>query len=245
MWDCRYCASINRKRWRAHILTYLNSEIGKQKKWSFNTITVPRYIHRHAIAQERTNLSLDFIRKQWDKLIKRLKRAYGDFSYMRVLEQHQSGVLHIHLLMSIHHQDLHTGVSASQKPYSYSPLFKGHLTALGFGYITNSQNILDENGEPANAGLVVGYVTKYMTKYSGTFAEAVKGKRARRILVSRDIGSPKPQESEDDWWLRNGLYLMDIEIANEHGRRWIDLNTGLIITEDEFVDSDVYPPELE
>lgn len=190
-------------------------------------------------------LSLAFIRKNWDKLMKRLKRAYGDFSYIRVLEQHQSGVLHIHLLMSIHHTDLHTGVSKNGQKYSYSSMLKGIAVDVGFGFITNTQNIVDDSGTQANAGLVVSYITKYMTKQSDSFDQAVRGKRVRRVLTSRDIGSPKVQESSDEWWLREGIYLMEVLIDESQGRFWVDLNTGEIINGDSFQDSDIYPNMLE
>jgi len=245
MWDCRFCAVVNRKRWRAALLAYLNSVAGKEKVWSFNTITVPRAIHKHANAEFRMSLSLAFIRKNWDKLIKRLKREYGNFSYVRVLEQHQSGVLHIHLLSSFHHTDLHVGIGKKGASYSYSPSFKRHLTETGFGFITNSQNILDEHGESANAGLVVGYITKYMTKQSDAFAQAVAGKRVRRVLTSRDIGSPKQVESEEQWFLRDGVYLFEVLIDESYGRIWVDLNTGAIITLDDFPNGDIYPEGLE
>jgi len=245
MWDCRYCANINRKRWRAVLLSYFNSEEGRTKVWSFNTITIPRYIHRHSMVQARIELSLAFIRTNWDRLIKRLKREYGNFSYVRVLEQHQSGVLHIHLLASFHLTDLHTGYGKRGKAYSYSPKFKSHVTACGFGFISNSQNILDEHGEPANAGYVAGYPLKYMTKQSESFATAMRGRRCRRVLTSRDIGSPQVQESSDIWWLRDGIYFEEVLSAQLLGIQWIDLNTGAIITTDDFDDSDRYPSLLE
>lgn len=224
------------------MLSYLNSDSGREKLWSFNTITMPRGIHQHSDPDFRLRLSVSFIRKNWDRLLKRLKRVYGDFSYIRVIEMHKSRVLHIHLMLSFHHADLHTGYHANGKKYSYSPSFKKILTDCGFGYITDNQNVVDDSGSHANAGLVTGYITKYMSKQKEDFADAVKDYRLRRVVVSRDIGSPKDAPAIDEWWLWNFLTLGNILDAEKSGSYWIDLDTGEKIERGNFKDNDFYPP---
>ena len=90
-WTCGYCALKNRQQWRAVIFKFINNN--PDLSWSFWTITLPSYV--------TSDGSYQFIREDWDKLIKALRVQYGDFSYVRVLENHKSGKLHVHMLASI------------------------------------------------------------------------------------------------------------------------------------------------
>lgn len=238
MWVCPYCANINRKRWRAHIIVTLNKPEFEEKHWCFATITLPRWVHKKATVEERIENSIEFYRKHWDSLMKRLKREYGKFSYIRVIEEHQSGVLHIHFLFSVWLTDIED--HGSQK---YSQTFKEHLVSTKFGYINHQVNIVDKEGNKANAGLVTAYITKYMTKTTQAFHDAVHGKRVRRIQTSRDIGSPKDISGNEVWWIKKHITEYDLYIAQTADKDFIDINTGSKITYDDFLDSDIYPSE--
>lgn len=240
MWVCPYCASINRKRWRAHIIKRLNDPDMMAKVWCFSTITLPRWVHRKATVKERIENSITFYRSHWDNLMHRLKRQYGKFSYIRVIEEHKSGVLHIHLLLSVHLPDI-----TQHGSQQYSETFKAHLVATKFGYINHQSNIVDATGDKAHAGLVSAYITKYMTKDSQAFHDAVHGKRVRRIQTSRDIGSPKDIEGDEVWWIKKNITEYDISIAIWANKDWVDINTGAKITYDDFDDSAIYPPSVE
>lgn len=214
-------------------------------EWSFNTITLPSWVHKKAVKDSRIRGSVSHYKKYWDRLMKRLKRAYGNFEYIRVIECHKSGVFHIHLLASIKHDDLHTGIGKNGKQFSYSPKFKENCVASKFGFSTNSQNIVDKEGNAANAGLVAAYITKYMTKESSEFAAAVDGMYVRRIQTSRKFGTPKDRKGSENWEITNGIREYDVYQAKHEGKEWLDKNTGEIIGYDHFEDCKLYPPPIE
>jgi hypothetical protein len=232
-WKCEYCGEKNRKIWQAHLLSVL-PEISE--KWSFLTITcMPSY--------HRKNLTLEFIIKNFDRLMKRLKRQWGEFQYVRIYECHKSGKFHAHLLISYQPSDsLEKLVWRGIKPRKNRvyrgadyKIFKAHLVACGFGYQCDLTPIINfEEMMPVAPHVAVGYVTKYLTKNMDNLP-----KGTRRIQTSRRIGYPKV-ENEDDlvWQMRSAIYEEDVA---RYGSI-LDLTTGNLITFDDFIVAGaVYP----
>lgn len=236
-WDCEFCAKINKKMWQAHLLDTLPKI---SLKWSFLTITALGDDHRN-------KTSLQAIIKNWDKLMKRLKRSWGAFDYMRVYEQHKSGEFHAHMLISYTPPDaLDKEAWASvvnPKTGKASTMYRGiahaemvtHCLEVGLGYIVDFKPLLDMRSMSfsENVGLTVLYVSKYLGK---NLQNLPKG--TRRIQTSQGIGRPKTENDEQyQWKVRSHITSNDIL---EHGAI-LDLSTKHIITTDDFLVVDHYP----
>ena len=234
MWQCPYCWRINQAQWRAALFKQLPRI---SKVWSFHTITLDGDLHRAHLTARR-------IRENWDKLMKRMKRMYGKFSYVRVLEQHQSGEWHIHLLASFHipANDLRTVYNEDGSiKYQYAKTLKDSVfPETGFGVICSVSNIHpDESTDEGQVAKSIMYVTKYMTKRDDTLETAAKQEKIRIIQTSRDIKFIG-DKADEVWTLKSGVYPDEIL----RGEVWVDLNKGgEVITMDHFKDSVVYPDD--
>lgn len=181
-------------------------KIGTQ--WSFHTLTCPKWIHHIEDEKERARASTIWIQKKWDIVMKAMKRLFGKFQYIRVLEKHESSVLHVHLLASFHvpiddYKTANKGRKNKQGKsleYTYSASLKKLLTEHKYGYMTSSINL--PIGDFAQT---VGYATKYMTKEDDFIYELIGDLKIRRILTSRAFGAMKNAKSQDTWILAHGL----------------------------------------
>jgi len=229
MWICPYCNEINRRVWRRHLKTKLSTMPLNALKWSFSTMTLPDYIHDMETEYDRLFSSIRFIRSQWDMTMKTLKREYGKFEYVRVLESHKSLALHVHILTSIWFED------AIERPnFHQSPTFSKICESYHWGIVDN-RNM--QNGTTGT----VNYITKYMTKVSPNFHKAVSGAKLRRIQTSRKIGSPQNDDNPIEWKTRYAIHQRDLEIASDYGKYWWDMNEKRVITNDDFEHGDFYP----
>lgn len=220
-WACPYCARGNRTRWRAFLLDVLPSV---SEVWSFHTITCPDWIHKAKSYDEsdRTLASLQHIQKNWDKFSKQMKRQLGAYEYLRVFEKHESGVLHIHLLVShwIPEKEIKTANKGKENEYKYWRWLKDTLPAYGFGKMTSSENI-DQTTSAA------GYVTKYMTKEEDYLVKMISKYRVRRLQTSRGIGSQEAWGKSDLFWEVRTF------IDRTHGTVLdINMNKEITITDD-------------
>lgn len=228
-WTCAYCAEMNRKMWRRYLTGKLNTLPLSALKWSFSTLTLPDYIHEAESEFDRLFGSIRFIRLQWDKTMKTAKREYGKFEYIRVLESHKSGALHVHLLSSIWFED-----AISRPKFHQSPKFNQICEGYEWGFVDN-RNI---TGGTSGA---VNYPIKYMSETSVAFHQAVSGAHLRRVQTSRRIGSPKPPQSPTDFIPRYSIHMRDLEIAAWQNRYWWDGQEDRVITADDFSGIDSYP----
>jgi hypothetical protein len=161
-----------------------------------------------------------------------MKRLFGKFQYVRVLEKHESAVLHVHLLASFHVPDSDYKIANKGKKneYSYSANFKKLLKKQKFGYMTSSINL--PVGDFAST---VGYATKYMTKEDDFIYALIGDLKIRRILTSRAFGAMKHAKSEDTWMLAHGL--------NKHEAiGYTDLDLHKKVTQEMMQHESSYPP---
>lgn len=218
-WSCEFCSVGNRKRWQAFLLDVLPaiSEV-----WSFHTLTLPAWLHNADFeAEDKTIASLSLIRGNWDKLMKRIKRQLGSVEYFRCFEMHQSGVLHVHLLLSHHipEDELHTVKKGKPSQYTYWRWLKDNAPECGFGFMTSSENLQE-------ATQAVGYTTKYMTKEDLFYSDMLSKYRIRRFQSSQGIGSQEAWgKSEDFWEMRT---FIDEDMIKEQD--FYDLNLKRDIT---------------
>ena len=203
-------------------------------EWTMITVTCMGDDHRN-------NTTLKRLMDNFDRLMKRLKRQYGKFEYVRVYEQHKSGEFHMHILAGFGFQTLPfewITDKEGRKKYvgiNYATILD-HAIACGLGKIMDCKPIVDESGRQQSSVYAVRYISKYFTKSIGSSMP----KGTRRVQTSQKIGSPKVSSSLE-WEMKSGVYLDDIEESN-----WYDMNKqGSKITYDDFTHSFIYPSELD
>jgi len=199
-WKCEYCAEQNRQLWRS----FLGAKLEKLNlEWWFGTITAPSWLRT-------PELSLQAIRNNFDRFMKRLKRVFGKVQYVRIYEKHEKGAYHLHIIISglserVERYKSRAGCTAfravrdsrTEATWSLSTWWKKTLAKCGCGYIADIKQI------PTYAA--VKYVTKYMTKSAQDFEQA----NLRRIQTSRAIGTPKPERIEI-WAVSGAIWGIDI-----------------------------------
>lgn len=200
-WGCAYCARENRRLWAAHLRHRLPRVAAD---WWFITLTA------HEALRTPEN-SLDNIRKNLDRLFKRLRRIYGKIHYVRVFEVHKKGAFHAHLLMAglsdrltileaangvLYFRPRPAGLRA--RSWAIKTWFKKSARALGMGYMVDVQK-LDAIPE------AVRYIVKYLTKD----AQAFTAKNLRRVQTTQQIGGLR-QGGGGGWRVKARVFRTDI-----------------------------------
>lgn len=241
-WDCSFCGGLNRYIWRKHLRAYV-SVVGFEN-WSLVTVTARSKAHKH-------HTTMQSIIGSWDKLLKRLKRSWGSFDYVRVYERHESGEFHAHMLVRYYPDDV--AESGAWRTYGYKDkqgfwrvgkryrgkahgALKRASFGVGLGYICDFSPVLVESTEDKEHAInrVVFYITKYMTK---TLDNLPKG--TRRIQTSRAIGSPKGEgDGTQDYSVK---FYLSIDDVAEHGTI-VDLTRKHDVSFDDFLEHATYPP---
>ena len=236
-WDCPCCRQRNEARWRAHLLEVLNKRLpGKQ--WCFLTITANPKLHKWS-----PEITIRNLQEVWKKLYDRLLRRYGKESmeYVRVFEPHKSGKFHMHILLACGEMyDKAEFVIRSKKDEFKHPeclWLSATCAELGGGWRVHITRVHEHRTGRSNAGLVTGYILKYMGKNFGGFPFP---KHQRRICTSRRIGSPATASKGQ------GVWIYKREISKDYVRLAqkpiLDMTTGEILTERSFEDEFYYPP---
>lgn len=229
-WSCEYCAKANQSMWRNHLLKTMTP---LSDHWTMLTVTCIGEDHRNMVTLKR-------LMGNFDRLMKRLKRDYGRFEYVRVYEQHKSGEFHMHILCGFQVQTCISDYCYDEQGRikyvgeTYQGMLS-NVTECDLGKIFDCKPIIDETGNAQSSVYAVRYISKYLTKSVG----ATMPKGTRRIQTSHKIGSPKIT-SNLNWTMKSGVYTDDIESSN-----WYDMNKqGAKITYDDFTESFIYPSEL-
>ena len=238
-WSCQFCAEMNRRQW---YMTMTDAIDGLGGEWTMLTVTLPAWIHKQKILFDRIYDSVTTIKKNWDKLMKRLKRWLGKFQYVRVLESHKSGVLHVHMLINTIIPDARPRKPGQDKTAWTSKTLQRHLKESGFGYIHDCSPLRDPGGDYWNGKRVSAYVAKYLTKDLAMIDEERKALRVRKIQTSQSFRKPK-NESDQVWTMTSGIYELDLHEKPRH--TFVDVSTGYIVTLDHFKYSYVYPIEFD
>lgn len=205
-WTCPYCGMINSKIWRARVVNGINN-LPPGDGWHFVTITSHENAHKYA----RT---LENLRGGFDQLSKRFRRAAGKkVHYVRVFEHHQSGKLHIHMLINW---------KASKRWY------KDNARQCGMGYQCDERPI-------DSVGLAAWYIAKYLSK---SLAGKEMPPHVRRINTSHGWPALPSGENALQWELRASIpesVLYDYDAV-------IDLTENRELEPDDFWDYGYYPP---
>lgn len=237
-WSCDFCEKKNRQMWRAHLHQKM-PKIGGN--WSFLTVTAMGIDHEN-------QTTLNKIMSSWDRLLKRLKRAYGAFEYVRVYERHKSGEFHVHLLISYIPDDFLDDSSwkfeRTRKGFKWSMVkrYRGigyqnlhdASIAVGLGAITDFTPLVGENGAFFDVVHVVRYVTKYMSKNLANMP-----KHTRRIQCSSRIGGLK-NETNPDWQVRDSVSWSIVASCDVY-----DLDKKVAVSIDDLGEYGYYPNPLD
>lgn len=222
-WACEYCAQKNREIWRAHLLETLNKKIDGCN-WVFITLTA----HENARSKYASCINL---KTAWGKLYHRIKRKWSNqvVEYVMLYEPHKDSALHIHGILNLEVEGNNVWDAKTKKWYhpALTHWLKDNARQCGAGYMAHGAKIEPDRayvGQPGNAGLVVAYITKYITKDNQGWDGYPK--YFHRIAVSRNIGSPPRKETDTVWHMRVGVHMSELE-----GKKTvINLNTGEIRT---------------
>jgi len=240
MWSCGYCAEKNARMWRYAIIKQVHEKF-PHMKFCFFTITISLPNFDDLKKKERAIQSAKIFRDNADTLMKRLKRQYGKFEYIRVLESHKSGQLHAHFLASFQFSDLGQESRGKGKYVSISASLKQHAIDCNFGWVTHAENLQDEGGA-WSAVRAVSYVTKYITKDNEMIVSEHKNLGVRKIVTSRGFISPfnpkNKAETDSTWYIASPIsYPAATEIGLED---IFDVNRKKTLEESDFI-SDYYP----
>jgi len=255
-WSCHYCARENKTAWRKAIRRAIAQDPAlTSAPWVMMTFTMPPWVHKQ---DDKILLSAKVIKGAWNRFLTRLKKYYQDrenlfakyekrpavkqkITYVRVLENHKSGVLHIHFLANIEVLPIELYVNPNDPQDIRLKWLKAPVNddsdtqvieSYGFGY---RHHILTLGDDPAFA---VNYVTKYLTKDSDpAFAELLKETKIRRIQTSRNIKAPRSLNDES-WIPRYALNKNDFE----GGLVYDDLNLHKRVTSQDLDEYGIYPP---
>lgn len=205
-WDCDHCSKINAYKWRLAIKARVQ-EVGVNG-WALLTVTARRKNHKHGT-------TLTAIMSSGDKFFKRLRRAFGNFDYVRVYERHKSGNFHMHILAHISPKDIEDmskwrtfgktqedGTIIIKKRYRG----EGHVTlkkasfGSGMGFICDFSPISVKHFDDDNHAIntVIFYITKYLTKdLQGSFVKGV-----RRVQASQKFKPNAINVNDEGVWKR-------------------------------------------
>lgn len=227
-WQCPYCAKENRKAWGKHLRRMLPRI---SDNWWFVTITA----HEHTRTAET---SLQNIRSNIDRLMKRIKRVWKNVEYVRVYEKHKKGAFHAHFVVSglsarVQKHTSPQGIVYWRSTLSLSGL--GNLSvrtwtrrtcrSLGMGYMVDVQAL-------EGTAKAIGYIIKYLTKASQDFV----ARGLRRVQTSRKIGSPR-ERGDGTWRVAGRVFRSEVQ----EGSRLYDADKRLWIPDEYWKENLTYP----
>lgn len=217
-------------QWRRFLREKLPEVYGK---WHLLTLTARGYTRAEQSSYEQLKHGID-------KVMKRVRRVYGEIEYVRVWEKHpKSEAVHAHFVIG----GLSPYLEKRQLPnrrtvfrptetrnnrkgfWSSQTWFKVAAFDCGMGYQVDLSGVSSQTA--------TRYVTKYLTKD----CQAINIKGIRHVQTTRGIGSPDRPDSEFSWTV--GKYATQFDF-NENSRL-VDLNTGEIIPPDYWREFEHYP----
>lgn len=243
-WSCSYCASKNKEVWRASLIDQFNhNEHLRGWDWSFVTVTCPAWVHKIPDKTERAEASARIIKTGWNGLLSAIRKHIGQkFEYIRVVEDHADGTLHIHMLMSAQWDDI---VYRKKDNEPYSRWLAQMARKHGFGFICSTRNLgIAGESEAVNTFAALLYCLKYVTKTSVNVMQLITINRIRFIQTSRGIKSPQTIRDEtgtpSNWKLSLPIDVQEFYHDMQNGRRWVDGDRQLPIRIKDF-ENDLYP----
>jgi len=202
------------------------------------TLTAPK-------DKRSTHESLKALRDNIDRLIKRMKRVFGEgIEYVRVFEKHPSSeAIHAHFIICELSPFVVNGCSDKLRPCSIGVLSrKGHRGTwsvktwlkktcheVGMGEIADIQVF---TGDVSRAAY---YVTKYLTKDQ----QAINVAYLRHVQVSQGIGKPE-FDKHYEW---TPVSYITARTFEEPNTRVTDIDNGRVIDNNYWEHTGYYPDD--
>ena len=232
-WSCPFCAKKNASIWREFLKERLPDV---SSTWWLVTLTA----HPNTTTSQS---SIDNIRQNIERLLKRAKRVFGNLSYVRTFERHPTSArIHAHFIVSglkpfversksRRGVEIFRGISDRNRKrgiWSVKTWFKINAQECKIGMICDVRLIKGETGR------AVHYVCKYLTKSQ----QDLNCKGLRHVQTSRDIGSPT--QGKDNTW-HTAAYI--VPQMFDPNTKITDLNTGFVIDNNFWEHTNFYPHE--
>lgn len=232
-WSCPHCALKNASIWRAFLKERL-PDVSPQ--WWLLTLTA----HSNTTTAQS---SLNNIRANIERLLKRAKRVFGDLSYVRTFERHPTSKrIHAHFIIAglapyVERGRSKRGIETFRSSQNRSG--RRGIWAVRTWFKINAQEC--QMGMICDVRLIVGdvvsavlYVCKYLTKAQ----QDLDCKGLRHVQTSRDVGSPK-QKGDENW--STAAYI--VATMFPVNTAIVDLNTGKVIDNNFWEHTGFYPNE--
>lgn len=235
-WSCDYCAEKNAKMWQYWLIKRL-PEVSQE--WWFMTLTAPR-------DKRTTHESFKALRDNIDRLIKRMRRVFGEgIEYARVFEKHTtSEAIHVHFIIcglapyvvpgcSAKLQEMYLGVlnrTSHRGVWSLKTWIKKTCKAVGMGEIADIQRFIGP------VALAAYYVSKYLTKAQQQLNVAY----LRHVQVTEGIGKPE-FDKHYEWTPASYITARTFEEPNT---RVTDIDNGRVIDNNYWEVTGYYPDDL-
>jgi hypothetical protein len=187
---CKCCAKKKAAKYRARIKNNL-----KHKSWRFLTLTTINNTSNKIRQIKQIN-------QDWNRLRTLLKKHFGNFSYVKVVEIGKGGMVHLHVLVDM-----------------YLPVL--FIKRMWIKYCGAYRIWIDRVQSHEDC---IKYVTKYMTKSASNheFNTIMYKANSRRITFSRDI-KLKPI-SDATYKLESDHIFRDKELINTLTQIFVDKN---------------------
>lgn len=197
MWNCPYCAPINRRVWLGRIGLEIEKTESKNG-WYFWTLTLLGKDH------ESTAASLKKWRSVWNKFMQAVRRLIKEpMRYIRIFETHKSGSFHVHMLADFSPDDVICKTDDDNRENWTSKKIAKLLKRFKMGWRHDIRPI-KQYGEATQAQAVAGYVGKYLTKsVQGAVRDDLKNSgmgKIRMIQTSNGWAKTKRQTQEGWTW---------------------------------------------
>lgn len=234
-WSCEACAVKNAKTWQYWLIKRLPDV---SDEWWLMTLTAPPW--------DRTTLgSLQALRENIDRLIKRMKRVFGEgIEYVRVFERHPtSQAIHAHFIITGVTPYVAIGCSAKLQEMAVGCLnrpYRSGLWAIKTWLKKTCQDvgmgrIADIKMFSGDTSIAAFYVTKYLTKEQ----QSIGVPYLRHVQVTKGIGSP---EFEKNYTWIPAAYIT-ARTFDEPNTQVTDIDTGEIIDNSYWEHTGFYPNE--
>jgi len=234
-WSCDYCARKNAGIWQFWLVKRL-PEVSSE--WWLMTLTAPPDVRGRVE-------SLEAIRGNIDRLIKRMRRVFGDgIEYVRVFEKHPtSDAVHAHFIITGITQFVAIGCSSKLQAMAMGVLSRNGRSGIwavkswlkktaweiGMGYIADIKKLVGDTK------IAAFYVTKYLTKEQ----QSIDVPYLRHVQVTNGIGSPE-FEKKYTW---TPVSYITAYTFDEPNTQITDIDTGRVIDNNYWEHTGFYPSE--
>ena len=186
-WSCPYCRKRNLKRLQYRIF---NGEISKNLlniyAQKFLTLTCGGREYRDTHTEIE---AYEDMQKCFHKLIRALKKRFGDFFYLKVTEKHKDGYPHMHILLSGRSVMPQTILEAIEKLWRYK---------YGLGFV---KLVVIRKGFRAG----IKYITKYLVKDLDNSTPGIQSMGRYKRIFSASKGALMRMETKSIDWLAHEM----------------------------------------